>query len=351
MAELFSFIESETLYTLGIVALSLIVAIFIFPIIKKIIHKLTKATKTTLDDEIAASLEKPVYIGILILGAYYAINTVNFLEKYATYIKIFFILIAILWGVVVARKLVNTAIKWYGIKSRKAEDETFLPIIRRIVNIFIYVIGIILALHFMGIEITPLVAGLGIGGLAIALALQDTLSNLFAGTYIASDKTIKVGDYIELENGVSGYIEQIGWRSSRIRTTIDQQTNNYVIIPNSKLAQGFITNLDYPDSKTILPISVGISYDSDLEKVEEVAMEVAKHILKNTEGAAKDFRPIFRYMEFAESNINFRILLQTEHARFRSAVTHEFIKALYKKFRENGIEISYPSRNIYMRGK
>ena len=137
-------------------------------------------------------------------------------------------------------------------------------------------------------------ASLGIAGLAVALALQDTFSNFFSAVYITADRPVKVGDYIELENGLKGYVEDVGWRSTRLRTL----PNNSIIIPNNKLAQSILTNYDAPKPEMSIVIPVGVSYNSDLEKVEKVTVDVAKKVLGSVEGGVADFEPFIRYKEF-----------------------------------------------------
>jgi small-conductance mechanosensitive channel len=181
-----------------------------------------------------------------------------------------------------------------------------------------------------------------LGGLAVALALQNTLSNVFAGIHIVSDRPINFGDYIHVEGGVSGFVEDIGWRSTRVRTL----PNTLVIIPNSKLAESIITNYSLPVLEMSAVIQCGVDYGSDLEKVERVTIDVAKQIQKTIPGAKRDFQPFIRYHTFDESNINFSIILRVEEPAAKYIVTHEFIKALKKRYDEEGIEISWPIMKI-----
>ncbi len=134
--------------------------------------------------------------------------------------------------------------------------------------LIIYAIGILILLDYLNVSITPILAGLGIGGLAIALALQPTLGNFFAGTQIVSDRVVRTGDYIELDNSsIRGYVTDVGWRSTRIRTPFD----NLVTIPNSRLADSIITNYYAPNMELGVIVNCGVSYSSDLAHVEDVA--------------------------------------------------------------------------------
>lgn len=188
-----------------------------------------------------------------------------------------------------------------------------------------------------------MIAGVGIGALAVGLALQSTLSNFFAGIHLLSDRPINVGDFIELDEKTSGIIEDIGWRSTRIRML----TDNLLIIPNAKLADSNIINYSMPKDDSSIWVPCGVAYESDLKKVEKVTLEVAKKIQETVPGAVKDFEPAFRYREFGDSNINFITILRVEKPMNRFTVRNEFIKALKERYDKEKIEISWPIRKIY----
>ena len=178
------------------------------------------------------------------------------------------------------------------------------PFYRAIILGFVFLI----ILDRLKITITPFLASLGIGGLVVALALQDTLTNFFSGIYIFFDKPIRIGDYIQLESGQEGYVAQIGWRNTRIRML----PNNMVIVPNAKLVSSQITNFYLPETEMAALVQVGVSYQSDLEKVERVTIEVAKEVLEQVDGGVKEFEPFIRYHTFSDFSINFTVILRAK---------------------------------------
>ncbi len=283
------------------------------------------------------------------MGFYFALTSLSFLSRYEAHLKNLFTILIVGFAAYVLVKVVSAAIKWYGeaIASRTAAkiDDQFLPIFRKLASIFIYFIAFVIIADELDIEISPLVATMGIGGIAVALAFQESLTNFFAGFYLAMDKPIRVGDFIKLETGDEGFVEEIGWRSSKVRVL----ANNLIIVPNSRLAQSIVTNYYLPSPDMGLVISVGVSYDSDLEKVEKVTIQVAKEVLAKTPGGVKDFEPFIRYNQFGDSNINFSAILRVQTFVDRYLITHEFIKALKKRYDEEGIEISYPARKVYIK--
>ena len=187
-------------------------------------------------------------------------------------------------------------------------------------------------------------ASLGIGSLAVGLALQDTLSNLFAGFYLTLDRPARVGDYIRLESGEEGYVETIGWRSTQVRML----PNNMFVIPNSKLASSIFTNFYLPDRELAVLVDVGVSYNSDLKKVEKATIEVAKEVMKEISGGMPDFQPFIRFNTFADSSINFTVILRGREYVDQYLIKHEFIKRLHERYQREGIEIPYPQRTIHM---
>lgn len=314
------------------------------------LKQLTKKTKTNLDDEIIHALARPIrvifFFAGLFGGSYYlfpdfAIKSVGFLRMFA--------LVMILVGAYVLARVVRAFFTWYAQdvarKANQKVDDTLFKFLRKFVGAVLYAIAIMILLDQVGVEIGPLLAGLGIAGLAVALALQDTLSNVFSAVYIAADRPLKIGDWIELDSGEKGYVEDIGWRSSRIRTW----DNNLVVIPNSKLANTIFTNYESPEKEMSVLVPVGVAYNSDLEKVENVSLDVAKHILQTVEGGIPDFEPVVRFHTYGDSSINFNVILRVKDRVSQFLVKHEFVKALKKRFDKEGIEIPFPQRDVWMK--
>lgn len=216
------------------------------------------------------------------------------------------------------------------------------PLLRGLLRGVIIVIGALIILSNVGVSITPLVASLGIGSLAVALALQPTLENFFSGIQMLADKPIRVGDFIELDSGEQGFVERIGWRS----TWIKMLPNNIVIMPNSKLAQSKIVNYYYPEKQLSVPVELGVHYDSDLEQVEKVALEVAQQILKSHKWGIPEYETFVIFTGFDDSSINLTVMLRAQEYFNRFFIRSEFIKALHKRFAEEGIVIPYPIRAV-----
>jgi small-conductance mechanosensitive channel len=202
--------------------------------------------------------------------------------------------------------------------------------------------GGLVMLQTLGISIAPLLTALGVGGLAVALALQDTLANLFAGIHILASRTVQPGDYIRLSSSEEGYVEDINWR----QTTVRQLSNNLVIIPNAKLAGTNMTNFTRPEQQLTVLVQVGVGYDSDLEHVERVTSEVVADVMAEITGAVPDHEPAVRFHTFGDSRIDFTVILGVGEFSDQYRVKHEFVKRLHRRFREEGIRIPAPQRTV-----
>ncbi len=211
-----------------------------------------------------------------------------------------------------------------------------------IVRLVILSLGFLILLDAMGISITPLIASLGIGSLAVALGLQDTLANLFAGLFILADQPIRTGDFIKLESGEEGFVKEIGWRNTRILMLSDI----LVVVPNHKVISSAIHNYYLPDREIAAPVDVTVHYFSDLARVEQVTVEVARQIQKEVKGAVANFDPFIRYHTFSDTGVKFTVLFRVREFTDQYLVKHEFIKALNDRYQKEGIIIPFPIRAI-----
>ncbi|MBP7514441.1 MAG: mechanosensitive ion channel family protein [Flavobacteriales bacterium] len=206
----------------------------------------------------------------------------------------------------------------------------------------VYLVGVLVILHDLGISITPMLTALGVGGLAVALALQDTLTNLFAGIQLLASRQLNVGDFVKLESGEEGYLTDITWRN----TTIRALSNHLIVVPNAKLASSIIQNHQQPEPEEAVVMQVGVSYDSDLDHVEQVTIETAREVIRRVQPELKGFDPFIRYHTFADSSIGFSVILRAKEFTERYVVMHEFVKALHRRYKAEGIVIPYPMRTL-----
>ncbi|MET7289406.1 mechanosensitive ion channel family protein [Streptomyces sp. NPDC005573] len=211
-----------------------------------------------------------------------------------------------------------------------------------ITRVLVLAIGFLVVLQTLGISIAPLLTALGVGGLAVALALQDTLANLFAGVHILASKTVQPGDYIRLSSGEEGYVVDINWR----QTTVRQLSNNLVVIPNGQLAKTNMTNFTRPEQQLTVLVQAGVGYDADLDRVEQVTAEVVSQVMTEITGAVPEHEPAIRFHTFGDSRIGFTVILGVGEFSDQFRIKHEFIKRLHRRYREEGISIPAPTRTV-----
>ena len=337
----------EPVVAIAVVLVSMLVAAFVhlavFPLIMHLAHR----TPTELDGILIQAARWPLNVGVMVLGIYLSLTlTLDLPSGVQGFIDIVAqatgaLLLVILFGRVVSRGM-DWAIEEQGKRTRHTVDTRLLLMLRRVLAAMIYGLGLLLVINILGIPISPLIAGLGLGGVAVALAIQPTLSNLFAGTYVMTEGVVSPGDYIEMEGGIAGYVLEVGWRSTRLRTW----SNNLVVVPNARFAETIITNYYEPDPPVNVYLTCGVSYDSDLARVEAVSMDVMNGVLDTSPHGVKEYGAYFGFDNFGESNVDFWLFVQARDRlasfELRSALIHE----LHRRFDEEGIVINYPVRSL-----
>lgn len=334
--------NNEILTAITFVVGGLVLGFIFENIILARLRNASKKTKWKGDEVITESIQGIVTLWFVLGGAYAATQQLSLAQDTQNIISKVLLMIIVLSGSAFLSKLIIGAMNAYGEKAGKSFHGT--SIFTKLTRILIYAIGILIILQSFGISITPILGALGVGGLAIGLALKDPLSNLFAGLNIIAARQIKKGDYIELESKEAGYIEDITWRNTVIRAL----SNNLVIIPNSKLSSAIVTNFNKPQEEMAVLIPIGVSYDSDLEQVEQTTVEVAKEAMKKFEPNIEEFEPSVSFCKFDDFSINFNVILRTSKFVNQYQLRHNFIKMLHKAYIREKINIPFPEHTVHM---
>lgn len=313
-------------------ALGIILLRMVFAKVLKIIATKTKISYPLLQQTFRGI---PTLSGILI-GIYAAMEILTIPPKPLLFLQRLFHANVILCLTLMVAHLGSGYLKHKLGKTSK--DFASTSIIATAIDLTVYAIGILILLESFGVSISPLITALGVGGLATALALQDTLANLFSGINILVSKQIKMGDFVKLSTGEEGHVVDMNWRNTTIKTL----TENMAVVPNKTIASSIITNYAQPFAECSISIPLAVSYGSDLNHVEKVTVAVAKKILLETEGGVKKFEPFIRYGSIAGSSINFNVILRVKTVTDQQLVCHEFIKSIYERYQQEGITMPVP---------
>lgn len=292
------------------------------------------------------SLGGPTILWALILALHVAIQSSELphtvTAKWAPDVLI------VLWGASFTIMLMRASgdiVRHYGAQIPGALPVTTLT--QTLAQLAVLILGIMLILSALDVKVTPILTALGVGGLAVALALQDTLSNLFAGFYMAVARQVSIGDYVKLNTGEEGYVADITWRS----TTFRALANNLIIVPNAKLAQAIVTNYSLPQKQMGTSVTVGVSYDADLDKVERVLLDTAKQASKEISGMLADPTPTVTFDPgFGDFSLGFSVNYTVSEFAQQFGVRQELRKRILRRFRQEGIGIPFPTRTVRLEG-
>lgn len=309
-----------------------------------IFRRWAEKTETAIDDLVFRSLKTPSLYWAVVIGLYVGLKLSDVPEKYLFYItKSIYVLVILSVTITVANLTENIFI---GYIRRIGLPIPATGLASAVVKGVILLIGLLIILGVLGISIAPLITALGVGGLALALALQDTLANLFAGIHILVERSIRPGDFVRLEAGHEGVVEDITWRTTRIRTL----PNNIVVIPNNKLSQSIVVNFSLPDGAMALAIPVSVGYSTDPDHLEKILLQVATDAAKDVPGLLPAPAPAVRFMPgFGASSLDFTLICQIRDYADQVNVQHELRKRILKMFKAEGIEIPYPQKTVYLR--
>lgn len=341
------FSESVTLanaaFALAFLVGGIILGFAVERIVFSRLRRFAKKTQWQGDEVIIRSMRGAPILFFGILGFYSALAYLPLKPAIETLSQKALLVIIIFAVTLVIARLAAGFIKLQSSKTAGALPSASLFI--NLTRIVVFIIGILIILQSLGISITPLITALGIGGLAVALALQPTLSNLFAGIQIIVSKQLEVGDYVELDSGAKGYVTDISWRN----TTIRELPNNLIVVPNAKLADSIVRNYNRPQKEMSVLVDVGVSYASDLEKVEQVTLDVAKKVVQKLQEGKSEYEPFLLYKQFADFSINFTVIFRVHEYVNKFKARHEFIKRLHKRYKQESIEIPFPIRTVHMK--
>lgn len=326
----------ESLLPLGIFVIILLAGYLLRRFVLARLSLWARQTDPRMGEVIVSALRTPFLLLCLMLGVYVALEFSAIPEAFVDKADAGLSILAVFTVALVTANILT------GFARIRAERTETVPpissITENIIRIVVYGVGILIILNQFGISIAPILATLGVGGLAVALGLKDTLANFFAGLHIVATKQIRVGDYLKLASGEEGYVQDISWRTTKIRTLGE----NLVLVPNANLIDMIVINYNLPEKQLLFTVELRVHQDSDLESVERVVCDVATEVMREVPGGVPDFGPSVRYRGIGSSSVDFAVFLSGKEFADQLLIRHEFIKRVHRRFRKEGIVIPYP---------
>jgi small-conductance mechanosensitive channel len=333
----------ELVWPLTVFVATFIIGWVVRRFILKALRAWTSHTGSRAGLVLAEALSGPILIWAAILALHVALQSSNLPGRFTDWgAKTLFVLwIASL--TMMCMRIARDSIRFYGSQIPGALPVATLT--QNLAQIAVVILGALVLLDHFQVSITPMLTALGVGGLAVALAMQDTLSNLFGGFYVAVAGQVRLADYIKLNTGEEGYVTDIGWRS----TTIRSLGNSLIIVPNAKLAQAIVTNYDLPERRMSAMVEVRVSYDCDPDRIERLLLDVAAQGAGEIPGMLADPAPSVTFDPgFGDSALGLTLNYQVTEFASQFTVRHELRKRIFRRFREEGIRIPFPARDVYM---
>lgn len=331
------------LVPVGATLVAALILLFFRGVAMKVLGRWASGTKTTIDDTVLTVLRGPSILWCLAIAVHVGLGASDLPQRYLNYatkaVDISILVSITMAAATLAGKVVDGLLRSSSVPVPSTE------LFQGILKALVYLVGFLFVLTGLGISIMPLITTLGVGGLAVALALQDTLANVFAGIHILLEKSVRVGDFIRIETGEEGYVEDITWRTTRVRML----PNNTVVIPNSKLAKSTITNYYLPEKRMSLLIPISVSYASEPRRVADILVEEAKAAVGAVPGLRGDPEPFVRFIPgFGESSLDFTLICQVDEFTDQYFAQHDLRMRIFERFAAEGIEIPFPQRTVHL---
>ncbi|MEL6231269.1 MAG: mechanosensitive ion channel family protein [Cyanobacteria bacterium J06627_3] len=286
-------------------------------------------------DVIISSLKGLLLLWFIIGGVFAAILTLPIDNNLFLTIQKCLLAVIIASGTLIVARLSVGFVRYFSETQGAGSLTSLFEMLTRIV---VFTFGVLITLQSLGIAITPLLTALGIGGVSLGLAFQSTLTNFLSGLNLATSNKLRVGDFIQLDSGEEGYVVDIAWR----HTILQDIRDNMVVVPNTRILNNVFKNYGLPDKEALIILEVGISYDTDLEQVERVALDIAHEVMNQVEGGVPNSDPWIRFKEFGYFAITMTVYLRIREYFDHLVVRHEFIKRLHTRFRHENIPMPFP---------
>jgi small-conductance mechanosensitive channel len=336
-----SYLQNDYVFAVFILLLSAAAAKLLLFVFSRYLQKLAKKTKTRVDDLIFERTKKPLFYFILVYGLKIALDSLDWNSMIAHVVDSALAIVFLFILLRVFDVIIGTWGEAFAKKTKTKADEVLLPLFHKIAKVIFFIVGFIWILDIWKIDVTPYLAGVGISGIVLGLALQDILKNVFGGVTLLLDKTYQIGDKVQLESGTTGTIHDIGLRSTKM-VTFD---NEIIYIPNGYLANSRVQNYTRPDPQVRTGVVFGVEYGSDVEKVRNLVLKTVSKI----DGVLQEPAPAVQFVEMGDSALQFKANFWVEKWNEAYGKKLEATEAIYNALNKAGVSIPFPTRTVYMK--
>ncbi|MCX6666908.1 MAG: mechanosensitive ion channel family protein [Euryarchaeota archaeon] len=321
-----------------IFALSFIAGWVVYHIFEHYFSKLAKKTKTTLDDEIIKNVKKPVYFLVVLIGFYYGIDQLTALDIYSTILTQIFSVAEILLAAFIIARVINVFVSWYAEKNKQKKqiDDRILNIFKKFLQGIVYLLAFLVILHAFNVDLSGVVIGLGVGGIAIAFALQNVLSDIFSAFSIYFDKPFEVGDFI-IVGQHAGTVKKIGMKSTRLQLLQGEE----LILSNREATTTSIRNFKKMEKRRV-EFSIRVAYDTPLKKLKKIP-DIIKKIIEKYDKSEFD---MIHFTEFGNLGLNFQVVYYIKTGDYNKYldVQQDINFAIMEAFDKEGIQMGYQTK-------
>lgn len=335
-----------TAVVLGSVVAAVLASRLLVHVLRPLFRPLTHANET-LDALLARAVRMPLVLLVGIWVAEGVTSRLSYVDEESLWTRDAAAAATVILVALAVQRVAVALLEWQARRSGPGGrlHPGSLPLLRRGTTLLIVAIGLLIALDTLDVSISPLLAGLGIGGIAVALAVQPLLANVFASSYMLSDSSIRIGDFVAVEGGPSGVVDDIGWRATRVRTW----DNNIVIMPNSALANATVTNFTLAAIESDARIDIRVPLEEDLERVEGLLMEELTALRDEQAIAVKDWGPLVRFIAYGDSHIETMLKLRANSWGDAGLLRHLMMMRVHRRLADEGVAIGYPTRRLLAR--
>lgn len=336
-------VDNPYLRAAAIVVVSLVVMVIVDFIVTRVCRVLARRTSTTIDDAFIELSHRPVRTTVLLIGLWLATVQLSLPLRAESIVGAALKTLAVLIWTAFAIRFVSLLLAQLSRLEKVGVVETRTkPLFDNLAKIVIIALSIYFVFVFWGINVSAWLASAGIIGIAVGFASKDTLANLFSGIFILADAPYKIGDFINLDSGERGQVTHVGLRSTRLLTRDDVE----ITVPNAVIANAKIINeTGGPTEKERIRVKVGVAYGTDIDHLREILFEIGGQHPHTCD----DPEPRVRFRQFGDSSLDFELLCWVDEPVLRGRVLDALHTEIYKRLAQEGIEIPYPKRDVYIR--